>query len=76
MRRYALLLVLAACGKSAPTSVTITAQAPAVGQRSTAQVEKHSTQTVTMQGEDLAIANDQTETRQTEVLEISKEAAE
>lgn len=68
-------LALTGCKADAPSTVTITAQAPPVGQVAIATNESHSTETLTLQGTDLVIARDHTERRRSEVVEVSATAA-
>lgn len=68
-------LALVACKQAAPSTVTITAQAPPVGQIAIAVSEAHSTETLTLEGTDLAIVKDHAERRRSEVLEVSATAA-
>lgn len=75
MRWLAALVVVAACGGDAPSTLTIQAKPPAVGQISVVELEQHSTETLTIQGTDLAITKDHTERRRAEVLEVSAIAA-
>lgn len=75
MKAVALLVLLAACGKDAPSSLTIAAKPPAIGQVSVADIDNHSTETMTLQGEDLTIEREQTERRRTETLEVSAVAS-
>jgi hypothetical protein len=67
-------VALVACKADAPSSVTITAQAPPVGQVSILDKQERSTHTLTFHGEELVIVEDLTERRRTEVLEVSATA--
>ena len=75
MRLVLVLLALAACKSDAPTSLTIKALPPPVGQVAIADIDQQSTETLTIQGTELAFVKHHTEQRRSEVLEVSATAA-